>query len=95
MKRGKLVKEVKKEEVGLKVQPPDLKLAPPLRVFLFSYFKKSIKETGDFPPKEDVMKIVGERYPASVFNKKGETHFSYYKSLYRSLDRLGALIEKA
>ena len=99
MKKGKKEGKEKGEKVLKKeegkrigVEPPNLKLNPPLRVFLFSYFKKSLEEKGDFPPKEEVLKEVAKRYPNSIAKEKWDIHFSYYKSLYRSLERLGAIV---
>ena len=68
------------------VVPPQVLTRPmPIRKFLFSYFKKSLKEKNDFPSFQEVVSAVEKIYPDSVFNKKPEKHFSYYKSLYRSI----------
>lgn len=89
-KKGKVVKKKgkKKEEKTYKVTPPTIgEIAPSLRRFIFSYFKKGEKELGEgnLPPKEEVVEIVGKLFPNSIFSTKGDKHFSYYKSLYFTL----------
>ena len=74
------------------VEPPEVSVNPSLRVFLFSYFKKSMELTGKFPPKEEVAAEIAVRYPASVFNQKVDKHFSYYKALYHQLDRINRMV---
>ena len=77
--------EKKKEEKIKKVEPPKVESQPSLRKFLFAYFDKSFKEINDFPAKDQLYSEIEKRYPRSVFNQKRDNHFSYYKSLYRSL----------
>ncbi len=77
--------------VRLGVEPPEVSVLPSLRVFLFSYFKKSMTLTGKFPPKEEVAAEIATRYPGSVFNQKVDKHFSYYKALYHQLDRINRM----
>ncbi len=83
--------EVRKVASRIGVEPPNILVTPSLRIFLFSYFKKSLEEGKFPPPKEEVGEEVEKRYPNSIFPKKLEKHYSYYKSSFLTLYKLGAI----